>query len=93
MLLSEIIVRNLCIKLTLHDYGLKFKNILIYCYKTNAINLSKNPIKHSKAKHIYIRHHLLKVRFQKGDISLESASTENQLADLLNHYLLNDLQG
>ena len=52
------------------------------CDNTSAINLSKNPLHHSRTKHIYIRHHLLRDHAIKGDISLSFISTNNQIADI-----------
>ena len=69
-------------KQTLRDYDITLDQILIICDNTSAINLSKNPIQHSKTKHIEIRHHFLRDHIQKGDIVLEFVSTEKQLADV-----------
>ena len=44
----------------------------------SAINLSKNPIQHSRTKQIEIRHHFLRDYVQKGDIVLEFISTEKK---------------
>ena len=64
------------------DYGIKLDHIPIKCDNTSAINLSKNPIQHSRTKHIDIRHHFLRDYIQNGDISLEFVDTNNQLADI-----------
>ena len=64
------------------DYGIKLDCILIKCDNISAINLSKNPIQHSKTKHIDIRHHFLRDYVQNGDISLEFVDTNYQLADI-----------
>jgi len=47
----------LWVKYQLEDYSMFENNIPVLCYNTSAINLSKNPIQHSKANHIEIRHH------------------------------------
>ena len=47
------------------------------CDNTSAINLSKNPIQHSRTKHID-RHHFLRDLAIKGDISLNFIFTDNQ---------------
>ena len=39
----------------LSDYGLMLDHIPIRCDNTSAINLSKNPILHSRTKHIEIQ--------------------------------------
>ena len=64
------------------DYGIKLNHIPIKCDNISAINLSKNPIQHSRTKHIDIRHHFLRDHVQNGDISLEFVNTNNQLADI-----------
>ena len=69
-------------KQQLSDYGLILDHILIRCDNTSAINLSKNPIMHSRTKHIEIRHHFLRDHVQKGDCVLEFIDTTNQLADI-----------
>ena len=46
----------LWMKQTLLDYGISFTNSSIMCDNTSAINLLKNPIQHSRTKHIDIRH-------------------------------------
>ncbi|KAH9671985.1 Integrase catalytic domain-containing protein [Citrus sinensis] len=72
----------LWMKQTPRDYDINFEQIPIKCDNTSAINLSKNPIQHSRTKHIEIRHHFLRDHVQKGDIALEFISTEKQLADI-----------
>ena len=69
-------------KKQLMDYGIKLDHIPIKCDNTSAIYLSKNPIQHSRTKHIDIRHHFLRDHVQNGDISLEFMNTNNQLADI-----------
>ena len=58
-------------------------HIPIRCDNTSGINLSKNPILHSRTKHIEIRHHFLRDHVQKGDCVLEFVKTKNQLANIV----------
>ena len=69
-------------KQTLKDHDINLEQILIKCDNISVINLSKNPIQHSRTKHIEIRHHFLRDHVQKGDIALEFISTKKQLADI-----------
>ena len=69
-------------KQQLKDFGLDVGCIPIKCDNTSAINLSKNPIQHSRSKYIDIRHHFLRDHMQKGDVVLEFIDTTNQLADI-----------
>ena len=72
----------LWIKQQLKDYGIILNKILIKYENTSAINLSKNPILHSRSKHIEIRHHFLRDHVQHKDILLEFISTNDQIADI-----------
>ncbi|KAK1370395.1 hypothetical protein POM88_036487 [Heracleum sosnowskyi] len=67
---------------TLRGYGIKCSTIPIYCDNTSTINISKNPVNHSRTKHIYVRHHFLRDNVAKGKIELVFVSTEVQLADI-----------
>ena len=73
---------------TLKDFNINLTNSTIYCDNTSTINLSKNPVNHSRTKHIDIRHHFLRDNIEKGIINLEHISTENQIADIFTKPLL-----
>ncbi|GJR93470.1 retrovirus-related pol polyprotein from transposon TNT 1-94 [Tanacetum coccineum] len=73
----------LWMKQTLVDYGIRLDDIPIMCDNKGAIDLSKNPIQHSRTKHIEIRHHFLRDNVQKGNISIEKVSSEDNIADIL----------
>jgi len=60
------------------DYQINEKNILIYCDNTASICLSKNPILHSRAKHIEIKHHFIRDYVQKGILDIKFIDTEHQ---------------
>ena len=49
---------------------------------TSAINLIKNPIQHSRTKHIEVRHHFIRDHVQTGDIVLEFINTLHQRTDI-----------
>ncbi|KAL2319297.1 hypothetical protein Fmac_028266 [Flemingia macrophylla] len=50
------------------------------CDNTSAIKITKNPIMHSRTKHIEIRHHFIRDHVEKGDCEVEFIRTEDQLA-------------
>ena len=56
----------LWMKQTLSDLGLTFSHIPIKLENISAISISKNPVQHSRTKHIEIRHHFLRDHAQKG---------------------------
>ena len=47
-----------------------------------AINISKNPVQHSRTKHIDIRHHYIRDLVDDKVITLEHVDTEEQIADI-----------
>ncbi|KAL8155052.1 hypothetical protein AgCh_000437 [Apium graveolens] len=51
---------------TLRDFGIKCVKVPIYCDNTSTINISKNPVNHSRTKHIDVRHHFLRDNATKG---------------------------
>ena len=77
-------------KAQLEDYQIYESNIPIFCDNTSAICLSKNPILHSKAKHIEIKHHFLRDYVLKGILNLNFVDTDHQLADIFTKPLAED---
>nr|GEY77569.1 copia protein [Tanacetum cinerariifolium] len=73
----------LWMKQALVNYGVRLEDIPIMCDNKGAIDLSKNPVQHSRTKNIEIRHHFLRDNVQKGNISIEKVSSEDNIADIL----------
>ena len=61
----------LWMKQQLSYYGILLDHIPIRYDNTSAINLSKNPVQHSRTKHIEIRHHFLRDHVLNWDCVLE----------------------
>ncbi|GJU48947.1 hypothetical protein Tco_1218502 [Tanacetum coccineum] len=59
----------LWMKQTLIDNDIRLDDIPIMCDNKGAIDLSKNPVQHSRTKHIEIHHHFLCDNVQKGHSS------------------------
>jgi hypothetical protein len=66
----------------LEDYQINANCIPIYCDNTAAICFSKNPILHSSAKHIEIKHHFFRDYVQKGILDIQFIYTEHPWADI-----------
>ncbi|WVZ80651.1 hypothetical protein U9M48_028110 [Paspalum notatum var. saurae] len=60
----------LWMKATLSDFGLKFGKIPLLVDSTSAISVAKNPVLHSRTKHIDVRFHFLRDHYEKGGIEL-----------------------
>jgi len=58
------------------------KATIIHADNQGSIALAHNPVSHSRAKHIDIRHHFIRERIECGEISLEYVSTKKMIADI-----------
>ena len=65
-------------KQTLQDVHVEFNDpILILCDNTSAINISKNPVMHSKTKHIPIKYHFVREQVLGKIIKLDYVGTKD----------------
>lgn len=55
---------------------------LTYYDNMSTINVSKNPVNHSRNKHIDIRHHFLRDHVSKETITLDFVNSESQIIDI-----------
>ncbi|GJR28904.1 putative ribonuclease H-like domain-containing protein [Tanacetum coccineum] len=65
------------------DYGFNFINTKIYINNETTIFIVKNPVFHSKTKHIEIRHHFIRDAYEKKLIQVLKIHTNDNVADLL----------
>ncbi|GKA95377.1 putative ribonuclease H-like domain-containing protein [Tanacetum coccineum] len=65
------------------DYGFNFMNTKIYIDNESTICIVKNPVFHSKTKHIEIRHHFIRDSYEKKLIQVIKIHTDHNVADLL----------
>ena len=52
------------------------------CDNYSTINIAKNPVQHSRTKHIEVRHHFLRDYVEKGLVSMKFVGTNDQIADI-----------
>ena len=56
--------------------------MIVYSNNSSAIDTSKNPVQHSKTKHIEIRYHFIRDLVKRKIVCLEYIPTERQNADI-----------
>ncbi|KAK2353896.1 hypothetical protein QL285_091476 [Trifolium repens] len=78
-------------KQMLKEYDAEQDALTLYCDNMNAINISKNPVQHSKTKHIDIRHHYIRDLVENKVVTLEHVGTKEQVADIFTK-ALDDVQ-
>ncbi|GKA24154.1 hypothetical protein Tco_0710187 [Tanacetum coccineum] len=64
-------------------YGFNFMNTKIYIDNESTICIVKNPVYHSKTKHIAIRNHFIRDAYEKKLIQVLKIHTNDNVADLL----------
>jgi len=72
--------QSLWIKQQLSDFGQTLSKIPLLYDNTSAI--TKNPVQHSRTKHIEIRHHFIRDHVNNGECVIQFVTSEKQLADL-----------
>ncbi|GKD59890.1 putative ribonuclease H-like domain-containing protein, partial [Tanacetum coccineum] len=65
------------------DYGYNFMQTKIHIDNKSTICIVKNPVFHSKTKHIEIRHHFIRDSYKKKLIQMIKIHTDQNVADLL----------
>ncbi|GKC26965.1 retrovirus-related pol polyprotein from transposon TNT 1-94 [Tanacetum coccineum] len=66
----------------LTDYSFAFNKIPLNCDNRSAIDLCCNNVRHSRSKHIDIRHHFIRDQVENGVVELYFVTTDYQLADI-----------
>jgi hypothetical protein len=68
---------------TLADLEVKYTApIPIHCDNTSAISVSKNPVFHSKTKHIPIKYHFLREQVTNQIVQVHYIPTTEQIVDI-----------
>ena len=70
------------IKKVLTDYRISQDTMVVYCDNSSAIDISKNPVQHSKTKHIEIRYYFIRDLVERKIMCLKYIPTERQNADI-----------
>ena len=64
--------------------------VVIYYDKTSEINVSKNPVMHTKTKHIAIKYHFWRELVQDKEVWLEYINNKEKIVDIFTKPLPKD---
>ncbi|GJU70657.1 hypothetical protein Tco_1262062 [Tanacetum coccineum] len=70
------------------DYGFNFMNTIIHIDNQSTICIIKNPVYHSKTKHIEIRHHFIRDCYEKKLIQVRKFHTDLIVARSVTKHLM-----
>lgn len=75
--------QSLWLRRILEDIGKKQEGSLqLHCDNKSAIVMAKNPVFHSRTRHINIKHHFIRSVIEEGDVQLAFCSSQEQLANI-----------
>ena len=70
---------------------IEIKNpVVIFYDNTSAINISKNPVMHTKTKHIAIKYNFLRELVQAKEVRLENVNIKVKIVDMFTKPLPKD---
>ena len=64
--------------------------VVLYYDNTSAIKISKNPLMHTKTKHIAIKYHYLRELVQDKEVKMEYVNTKDKIVDIFTKKLPKD---
>ncbi|XP_074366216.1 secreted RxLR effector protein 161-like [Apium graveolens] len=70
---------------------IKEDSVTIYVDKKSAISLAKNPLSHSRSKHINIKYHFIREQVNEKILKLMHCNTEENFADIFTKPLKPDV--
>ena len=66
------------------------KPMILYCDSTSDINISKDPVMHTKNKNIVIKYHCLRDLVQDKEVKMKYLNTKEKIIDIFTNELPED---
>ena len=67
----------------LKDFQISHEPVIVYTDSQSALGLVKNPINHTRSKHIDIRYHFVREKAADGIIDFRYVSSDQNVADIM----------
>ena len=74
----------------LRELGQDYDGSVLHCDSQSAIHLAKNPVYHSRTKHIQVRYHFIRSALEDGVLALEKIPGSENPFDLLTKAVTNE---
>jgi len=85
--ISEAVKEMIWLRNFLNELGKEQDNASMFSDSQNAISLAKNPVFHSRCKHIQLRYHFIRELINNGDLCLLKILGSKNPADMLTKFV------
>jgi hypothetical protein len=67
----------------MEELGHSQQQIVVYCDSQSALHIARNPVFHSRTKHIDVQYHFVREVVEKGSVDMQKIHTKDNLADVM----------
>ncbi|GJR47309.1 retrovirus-related pol polyprotein from transposon TNT 1-94 [Tanacetum coccineum] len=71
------------LKMLLEELGQEQEKITLFCDNQSVLYLERNPIFHSKTKHIRVQYHFVREKLEEGTVDMQKIHIDDNVADYL----------
>nr|GEX14635.1 retrovirus-related Pol polyprotein from transposon TNT 1-94 [Tanacetum cinerariifolium] len=91
MAIAEAAKELIWLKNFLSKLGMQQEDYVLYCDNQSAVRLAKNPVFHSRTKHIQMRYHFIRELINNGTLNLKKILALSELPHQKTNFLLVNL--
>ncbi|GKB59914.1 hypothetical protein Tco_0916100 [Tanacetum coccineum] len=71
------------LKMLLEELGHEQEKITLFCDNQSALYLARNPVFHSKTKHIRVQYHFVRQKVEEGTVDMQKIHTDDNVVNYL----------